>query len=122
MKILPIVALLSLAAGSSMAVAGDAAARKQKAEPVPVFDKAYLSNPRNIKIGQAVWEGQCRHCHGSAAYPGKAPKLKPGRLDPDFIFDRVTNGFGKMPSWKDVFTTEQRKGVVAYIKSNDFSP
>ena len=104
--------------------AASAGAQEQKAlkEAVPVFDKAYLSNKKNIATGRAVWEGQCRHCHGAAAYPGKAPKLNPGQLAPDFIYDRVTFGFGKMPAWKEVFSDEQRKGVVAYVKSRDFSP
>ncbi|MEO8718925.1 MAG: cytochrome c, partial [Burkholderiales bacterium] len=72
--------------------------------------------------GEKVWDGQCRHCHGAAAYPGKAPKLNPGQLQPDFIFDRVTNGFKGMPSWKAVFSLAERKAVVAYVKSGDFSP
>lgn len=91
-------------------------------EPVPKFDKAYLANATAIASGEEVWQTQCRHCHGRAAYPGKAPKLSPGAMEPAFIFDRVTNGFGKMPPWKDVFTHEQRKAVVAYIKSTSFSP
>lgn len=107
--------------------AGDAAkstvvAKQGSAEAVPKFDKAYLSDAKNIAAGEAVWAAQCRHCHGAKAYPGKAPKLKPARLEPEFIFDRVTNGFRKMPGWKSVFTLEQRKSVVAYIKSEDFSP
>jgi mono/diheme cytochrome c family protein len=93
-----------------------------KEEPPPKFDPAFLGNPQNIKAGEKVWQAQCRHCHGNSAYPGKAPKLSPGGMDPDFIYDRVTNGFGKMPSWKAVFTVEERKGVVAYIKSGEFSP
>jgi len=88
----------------------------------PVFDPAFLSDKANIETGRKVWEGQCRHCHGARAYPGKAPRLKPGSLEPDFIYDRVTNGFGKMPSWKAVFSEAQRRGVVAYIKSDDFDP
>lgn len=91
-------------------------------DKAPVFDQAFLSDKANIETGRKVWENQCRHCHGAAAYPGKAPKLNPGGLEPDFIYDRVTYGFGKMPAWKDVFSVEQRKGVVAYIKSDDFSP
>ena len=91
-------------------------------EPMPKFDKAYLSSKAAIDAGQEVWSTQCRHCHGRSAYPGKAPKLSPGGYTPEFVFDRVTNGFGKMPPWKDVFTLEQRKGVVAYIKSDAFSP
>ena len=110
--------------------AGMAPAQEQKAaqehktvkESAPVFDKAFLSNKKNIATGKNVWDNQCRHCHGAAAYPGKAPKLNPGQLQPDFIYERVTFGFGKMPAWKDVFSDEQRKGVVAYIKSRDFSP
>ena len=109
---------LALAAG-----AGAGAGQKKVAEgKAPAFDKAYLSNKANIENGRQVWESQCRHCHGAAAYPGKAPKLNPGQLPPDFIYERVTYGFGKMPAWKDVFSEEQRKGVVAYIKSDDFSP
>jgi len=104
--------------------AGMALAQEPKTvkAPPPVFDKAFLSNKKNIATGRNVWEHQCRHCHGAAAYPGKAPKLNPGQLAPDFIYDRVTFGFGKMPAWKDVFSDEQRRGVVAYIKSRDFSP
>ena len=104
--------------------AGGAVAQEQKTvkEPMPAFDKAYLSSKKNVAAGKEVWDNQCRHCHGAAAYPGKAPKLNPGQLAPDFIYDRVTYGFGKMPGWKDVFSVEQRKSVVAYIKNKDFSP
>lgn len=92
------------------------------AEPIPSFDSTFLADPANIKLGEKVWMHQCRHCHGNSAYPGKAPKLNPGSLDPEKIFDRVTNGFRKMPSWKAVFSFEERKGVVAYVKSDSFSP
>jgi len=117
-------ALLSVPAIPAGDAARGAADAKQAAaaEAVPKFDQAYLSNAKNIAAGQAVWEAQCRHCHGAKAYPGKAPKLNPGQLKADFIFDRVTNGFGKMPAWKAVFSLEQRMAVVAYIKSDDFSP
>ncbi|HEX5091821.1 MAG TPA: cytochrome c [Burkholderiales bacterium] len=91
-------------------------------DPAPVFDKKFLSNPANIETGRKVWQAQCRHCHGARAYPGKAPHLRPGSYAPEFIYDRVTNGFGKMPSWKAVFSEEERRGVVAYIKSDDFDP
>jgi len=109
-----------LAASNGSALAQDAA--KAGDEPVPKFDAAYMSNAANIKVGQVVWANQCRHCHGSSAYPGKAPKLNPGSMDPEYIFERVTYGFRQMPPWKDVFTLEERKGVVAYIKSDSFSP
>jgi mono/diheme cytochrome c family protein len=116
--------LRSAGALLGLLAAAAAFAQEQKAvkETVPVFDQAYLQNKKNVAAGKDVWDNQCRHCHGAAAYPGKAPKLNPGRMEPGFIYDRVTFGFGKMPAWKDVFSLEQRKAVVAYIKSDDFSP
>ncbi len=87
-----------------------------------VFTPAYMDNAQNITKGQGVWFNQCRHCHGNSAYPGKAPKLNPSKMEPDFIYDRVTNGFRKMPPWKGVFSAEELQGVVAYIKSKQFSP
>lgn len=118
------IGLRSALAALCLLQAGMALAQEQKAvnASAPVFDKAFLSNKKNIATGKNVWDNQCRHCHGAAAYPGKAPKLNPGQLAPDFIYERVTFGFGKMPAWKDVFSDEQRRGVVAYIKSRDFSP
>ena len=109
---------------AALLAAAPSGAQQQKTvkEAPPVFDKGFLTNKANIEIGRDVWEHQCRHCHGAAAYPGKAPKLNPGQLEPDFIYERVTYGFGKMPAWKDVFTDQQRRGVVAFIKSDDFSP
>lgn len=91
-------------------------------EPAPKFEPAFLSSAANVSAGKAVWDEQCRHCHGNAAYPGKAPKLRPGTYTPDFIYDRVTYGFRGMPPWKAVYSLEQRMAVVAYIKSNSFSP
>lgn len=110
------VALLSLSAAAQQTppAAGE--------EPPPTFDAAYMADAKNIDAGKVVWEQQCRHCHGNAAYPGKAPKLSPGGYTPDFIFDRVTYGFRKMPAWREVFTREQRKAVAAYIKSDRFAP
>jgi mono/diheme cytochrome c family protein len=89
---------------------------------IPEFSEEYLSNPENLAAGKEVWEGTCRGCHGAAAYPGKAPKLRPARYDAAFVYDRVTYGFRKMPSWKDVFTEEERMNVVAYVLSRGFSP
>lgn len=113
--------LVSLVLCAPAARAQSAAASAPE-EPPPTFDKAFLSSPKALAAGKEVWDQQCRHCHGNSAYPGKAPKLTPGTYTPDFVYDRVTYGFRKMPPWKDVFTIEQRKAVVAYIKSDGFSP
>lgn len=112
-----------LAGADNAAHAQSAAVPKSAAEdPVPNFDPAYMTDAATIKVGQDVWGKQCRHCHGNSAYPGKAPKLSPGGLDPAFIYDRVTFGFRGMPAWNGIFTLEERRAVVAYIKSNSFAP
>lgn len=78
--------------------------------------------PAVIEAGRELWQDQCRHCHGRSAYPGKAPKLKPRRYKPDFVYDRVTKGFRKMPAWKEIYSREERMNVVAYILSKKFAP
>lgn len=112
--------LLPIAVTGTLAVS--AAAFAQTDEPIPEFTVAYLSDPQNVSVGEVVWREQCSLCHGAKAYPGKAPKLKPRRYTPDFVFKRVTNGFRKMPPWKDIYTFEERMGVAAYVLSKDFSP
>lgn len=90
--------------------------------PPPPMPPAVLRDPKVIALGETAWQQQCRHCHGASAYPGKAPKLSPGTMEPDFIYDRITYGFKGMPPWKAVFSEQQRIGLVAYIKSDRFSP
>ncbi len=86
------------------------------------FTEDFLNDPAHHAAGKELWEGTCQHCHGSKAYPGKAPKLRPGKYTPEFVYDRVTNGFRKMPAWKDILSDEERKNVVAYVLSKKFSP
>jgi mono/diheme cytochrome c family protein len=99
-----------------------AEAEAEVKETPPEFTKAYLNDAKNQKAGEVIWKDQCRHCHGASAYPGKAPKLKPYRYKPPLVFDRITNGFEKMPAWIDVYTKEERMALVAFILSDDFSP
>lgn len=98
----------------NIAIAGDAEAG--------VFSPEYMADVKNIELGKALWQKQCRHCHGASAYPGKAPKLKPYKYKPEFVYKRITNGFRKMPSWKAVFSTDERRAIVTYVMSNQFSP
>lgn len=115
----------SITAGLALAVllAGPAAAQDQEvSEPPEPFTEEYLADEDHITAGKAIWQEQCQHCHGKAAYPGKAPKLKPRKYEPGFVYRRVTDGFRKMPPWKDVYSDEERMQVTAYVLSDDFSP
>ena len=91
-------------------------------EPAPAFTDTVMKDTSLIALGQQVWDGQCRHCHCNSAYTGKSPKLKSSSYQPDFVYDRVTNGFRKMPAWRDIFNERQRVGVTVYIMSSEFSP
>lgn len=88
----------------------------------PDFTEAYLTDPTHVETGKELWFGQCTHCHGFKAYPGKAPKLKPEKYSADFVYKRVTKGFKKMPGWEHVFSQDERMAIVAYVKSKSFSP
>jgi mono/diheme cytochrome c family protein len=85
------------------------------------FSAEYLNDPANIATGKTIWSKRCKFCHGKQAYPGKAPRLQPSRYTPEFVYDRVTNGFRGMPSWKNRFSQEERKAVTAYVISKEFS-
>lgn len=111
----------TLAIASMLALCGAALAEGAK-EPSPEFSEDFLKAQANIEAGKEIWAEQCRHCHGRSAYPGKAPKLKPRRYKPDFVYDRVTNGFRKMPAWNEVYDQQERMSIVAYILSKNFSP
>ncbi len=87
-----------------------------------VFTEEFMSDPVNIAAGKEIWFGQCTHCHGYKAYPGKAPKLKPGKYTPEFVFKVAYAGFKKMPAWNEVFTVDEIRQVTSYVKASSFSP
>ena len=98
------------------------AAQDDEEYPIPEFTEDFLQDPEALATGKEVWESTCRACHGASAYPGKAPKLQPSRYDAEFVYDRVTYGFRKMPAWEDVLSEEERMSVSAYVVSQRFSP
>jgi mono/diheme cytochrome c family protein len=91
-------------------------------DPPPPLPSDILKNTKVIAEGEALWKDTCAHCHGAKAYPGKAPKLQPHRYKPEFVWDRVHNGFRAMPPWKEAYTPEQVVAVVAYVLSDEFWP
>ena len=128
-----VVAYLQQFSGDAMQSAGATSETEEtemaKADPAPdeetgppELTDAVLNDADRIAAGGEIWADQCRHCHGASAYPGKAPKLKPRRYKPEFVFDRVANGFRKMPAWKEVYSQDEIVSIVAYVKSKKFSP
>lgn len=100
-------------------------ANEGSAEPrdePPAIPPETLKDAAIIAQGEKLWQEQCTHCHGSKAYPGKAPKLAPRTYKPEFVWDRVHNGFRGMPSWKAVYEPNEVLALVAYVLSDDFFP
>jgi mono/diheme cytochrome c family protein len=91
-------------------------------DPPPAIPASLLKDAVVISQGEKIWHDQCTHCHGARAYPGKAPKLQPRTYKPEFVWDRVHNGFRGMPAWKEVYKPEEVLALVAYVLSDDFFP
>jgi mono/diheme cytochrome c family protein len=118
------VSALSAAAAIALAQAPTPppAAADAPRDPPPPLPPDVLKDPKLVAAGEALWKDSCAHCHGSKAYPGKAPKLQPHKYKAEFVWDRVHNGFKDMPPWKEVYTPEQVISLVAWVKSEDFWP
>lgn len=112
---------MKLAAGAFCTLAILGPSQADDAEELPPFPQELLGNPEYVAEGKEVFGKICKFCHGKSAYPGKAPKLNPSRYTPEFVFDRVTNGFRGMPAFKEQFTEKERQAVVTFILSKDFS-
>ncbi len=111
------------AQGPSPAPANSTAtATEEPRDPPPPLPLDLLKDEKRITEGNALWKENCAHCHGSRSYPGKAPKLTPRRYKPDFVWDRIHNGFKDMPAWKELYTPEQVIALVAYVLSDEFWP
>jgi mono/diheme cytochrome c family protein len=91
-------------------------------DPPPPLPPEKLKDAALVATGEVIWKDQCAHCHGSKAYPGKAPKLQPRTYKPEFVWDRVHNGFRGMPAWKEIYKPEEVVALVAYVLSDDFFP
>ncbi len=99
-----------------------ATAAEEPRDPPPPLPPETLKDATIIAKGEKLWQDQCTHCHGAKAYPGKAPKLQPRTYKPEFVWDRVHNGFRGMPPWKSVYQPDEVVALVAYVLSDDFFP
>jgi mono/diheme cytochrome c family protein len=125
--VLSVVVITALGAGLAERVMGQSptpAANEPEPprDPPPTIPATLLKDTAVITQGEKIWHDQCTHCHGARAYPGKAPKLQPRTYKPEFVWDRVHNGFRGMPPWKDVYKEEEVLALVAYVLSDEFFP
>jgi mono/diheme cytochrome c family protein len=110
------IAIISLIC-SPLVIAGGA--DESKAADVNIKDQV-LSNPDSVAQGNKKFHAICAYCHGSSGVGGKGKKLQGREFEPDFLFNRITEGFKgastSMPSWSKL-PEETRWQLVAYIMS-----
>ncbi|MBA3333332.1 MAG: cytochrome c [Actinobacteria bacterium] len=71
--------------------------------------------------GKSIFTASCGSCHtladaGTAGAIG--PNLDEARPPKALVVDRVTNGQGAMPSFKDSLDSQQIEAVSAYVSSS----
>jgi mono/diheme cytochrome c family protein len=99
-----------------------------------VSGEAELKNPvapteASLAQGKVLFETNCVICHGQTSAErgpvGKKLVPPPPGLDHDmvkglsdgFIFSVLTNGFGRMPVFKDKLTPKERWKLVNYLRT-----
>jgi mono/diheme cytochrome c family protein len=72
--------------------------------------------------GEAIFASAgCGGCHVFAAAGASGsvgPNLDDSKPSKDLVIDRVTNGKGAMPPFKDSYSTEEIAAVAEYVSSN----
>jgi mono/diheme cytochrome c family protein len=72
--------------------------------------------------GEAIFaEAGCGGCHALAAADASGsvgPSLDDTKPAKELVVDRVTNGMGAMPAFKDSYSAEQIAAVADYVVAN----
>jgi len=103
-KVLAVIALLLI-----IGAYGIAEVNKKKVE------KQTLSNSAN---GLEVYTVYCERCHGKDGIGGTMGlDLTISQFDHAAILERIKNGSGSMPSFKDVLTEQELEAVSIYVET-----
>jgi mono/diheme cytochrome c family protein len=83
-------------------------------------DNNYAGNGNKTNTadnGAALFNARCASCHGEdgTAGIGNAANLQTSKLDSTAVRERVTNGKGAMPSFKEQLTEAEIKKLAAYV-------
>ena len=103
-------------------VAGAAPAPATTTTPSPTETTGGGAGEAASADGKAVFaKAGCGSCHTLAAAGASGsvgPSLDEAKPAEQLVLDRVTNGMGVMPSFKDSLTEAERQAVAAYVSSN----
>ncbi len=96
---------------------GDALSARQRWD-VALYTYTLAYQPEQLTHGKAIWQAQCRDCHGAAGEgTDTGPKLGDlVDLSDDALFKQITNGQGKMPAFDEDLSEQDRWDVVTYTR------
>lgn len=109
--------LLIIASAVLAAVQAEEAA--QPASPMAGQAPAASSNGEGAAIdGKTLFATTCGFCHEDGGRKaGRGPQLAATERSDEFIINRITNGKpGKMPAFGRVYSPDQIKQILAYIR------
>ena len=100
-------------------VAGQRADWSPNFEAVPLPASVVRSTDPTVVEGARLFHQKgCEYCHAIEAYGGKrGPDLSDvrGRMSPDEMTARITNGSPNMPAYAKILTPEQVRTLVAFL-------
>jgi mono/diheme cytochrome c family protein len=99
--------------------------QEQAAQDIAVYVASVagtgVTPPASDTDGKSIFTANCGACHtladaGTSGTVG--PNLDAAKPSKDLVVDRVTNGKGQMPSFKDSLSAEQIQAVADYVSSS----
>jgi mono/diheme cytochrome c family protein len=102
---------------ASVAANPDAAVAQPAAPPAPPAG----GGEGGGEDGEAIFSSSCASCHTLAAAGASGtigPNLDESQPDEALVRERVTNGMGAMPSFKDQLSEAQIAAVAKYVAEN----
>ena len=77
------------------------------------------SGPDESATGEEIYMQVCSRCHGADLGGGVGPALGPGsdaaELPDEFLIATITDGRGRMPSFRQTLSEAQIERVVEYL-------
>jgi uncharacterized membrane protein SirB2 len=115
-KVLAVIALLLIIGSYGLAEVNKKKIQKQTIDPSlsNVHDASYDITSH----GKNVYNSYCQRCHGTDGTNGAMGlNLKITQLDHTAKAEKITNGGGSMPAFKEVLSPEELEAVMAYIET-----
>jgi cytochrome c5 len=115
-KVLAVISLLLIIGAYALAEVNKKRVEKKDIE-VPTSELNSTSAEK-ANYGKQVYSAYCEKCHGTDGTNGSMGlDLTVTQFDHAAIAERITNGAGSMPPFKDVLNAQELDAVVAFVET-----